>query len=305
MKASEIFRQYIWLTDTIFRSTGITFQELNERWVKTEMSGGIPMIRQTFNRHREAIQDMFGINIECQTKGGYYYYIENKETLKGNDLKSWMLDSLSIGNMLMDSSSLKKRIVLENIPAGKEYLRPIINAMKEEHKLQMSYQKFGQQESYTITVEPYAIKVFKQRWYLLAKNNKRAEPTIYALDRIVSLEETKENFNFPSDFDAELFFKDCYGVLCGTNDKALKIVIRTYYPFTNYLRTLPIHHSQKELASTSEYTDFEFYLRPTFDFRQELLSQGNEVEVLEPTSLRLEMQEALVKSLERYKQESL
>ena len=67
MKASEIFRQYIWLTDTIFRSGGITLKELNERWVKTEMSGGVPMIRQTFNRHREAIQDMFGINIECQT----------------------------------------------------------------------------------------------------------------------------------------------------------------------------------------------------------------------------------------------
>ena len=300
MKASEIFRQYIWLTDTIFRSGGITFQELNERWVKTEMSGGVPMIRQTFNRHREAIQDMFGINIECQTKGGYYYYIENTEMLKGNDLKSWMLDSLSIGNMLMDSSSLKNRIVLENIPVGKEYLRPIINAMKEEHKLQMTYQKFGQQESYTILVEPYAIKVFKQRWYLLAKNNKRAEPTIYALDRIVSLEETNENFNYPSDFDAELFFKDCYGVLCGTDDKAQKIVVRAYYPFTNYLRTLPIHHSQKELASTSEYADFEFYLRPTFDFRQELFSQINEVEVLEPISLRQDMKNALKKTLERY-----
>lgn len=300
MKASEIFRQYIWLTDIILRSEGITFQELNERWVKTEMSGGIPMIRQTFNRHREAIQDIFGINIECQTKGGYYYYIENKETLKSNDLRSWMLDSLCIGNMLMESNLLKDRIVLENIPAGKEYLRSIINAMKEEHKLQMTYKKFGQQESYTIIVEPYAIKVFKQRWYLLAKNYKRIEPTIYALDRIVSLEETNEKFNYPSDFDVELFFKDCYGVLCGTNDKVQRIVIRAYYPYINYLRTLPIHHSQKELTSTSEYADFEVYLRPTFDFRQELFSQSDEVEVLEPISLREEMKEALKKTLKRY-----
>ena len=300
MKASEIFRQYIWLTDIIIRSEGITFPELNERWIKTEMSGGIPMIRQTCNRHREAIQDIFGINIECQTKGGYYYYIENKETLKSNDLRSWMLDSLCIGNMLMESNLLKDRIVLENIPAGKEYLRSIINAMKEEHKLQMTYKKFGQQESYTIIVEPYAIKVFKQRWYLLAKNYKRIEPTIYALDRIVSLEETNEKFNYPSDFDVELFFKDCYGVLCGTNDKVQRIVIRAYYPYINYLRTLPIHHSQKELTSTSEYADFEVYLRPTFDFRQELFSQSDEVEVLEPISLREEMKEALKKTLKRY-----
>lgn len=300
MKASEIFRQYIWLTDIIFRSGGITFQELNERWIKTEMSGGIPMIRQTFNRHREAIQDMFGINIECQTKGGYYYYIENKETLKSNDLRSWMLDSLCIGNMLMESSLLKDRILLENIPVGKEYLRPIINAMKEEHKLQMTYKKFGQQESYTIIVEPYAIKVFKQRWYLLAKNNKRKEPSVYALDRIVALEEMSEPFDFPSDFDAEIFFKDCYGVLCGTDDKAQRIVIRAYHPYPNYLRTLPLHHSQKELESTPEYTDFELYLRPTFDFRQELLSQGDEVEVLIPDSLRQDMKEVAIRIVGRY-----
>lgn len=301
MKASEIFKQYIWLTDTIYRSRGISFQELNERWIRTEMSGGLPMSRTTFNRHREAIEEIFDINIECQQKGGYYYYIENEEVLKNNNLQQWMLDSISISNLLMESSSLKDRIVLENIPAGKEYLQPIINAMKQNHKLQMTYRKFGQQECYTIFVEPYAIKVFKQRWYLLAKNNKRQEPCIYALDRIISLEETTESFDYPSDFDTEMFFKDCYGVLCGTDDKAQQIVIRAYPPFTNYLRTLPIHQSQKELRSTPEYADFEFYLRPTFDFRQELLAQGYEVEVLEPLNLRQEMKKTLDKMRERYK----
>jgi len=300
MKASEIFKQYIWLTDTIYRSRGISFQELNERWIRTEISGGLPMSRTTFNRHKEAIEEIFDICIECQRKGGYYYYIENKEILKNNNLQHWMLDSISVSNLLMESSSLKDRIVLENIPAGKEYLQPIINAMKQSHKLQISYKKFGQENSYTVIVEPYAIKVFKQRWYLLAKNNKRQEPSIYALDRIVLLEETTESFDYQSDFDTDIFFRDCFGVIRGTEDKAQRIVIRAYRPFINYLRTLPIHHSQKELGSTSEYADFEFYLRPTFDFRQELLSQGYEVEVLEPVSLRLEMKEALEKMLNRY-----
>lgn len=302
MKAPKIIKQYIWIIDIIYRSKHISLQELNEQWIKTEMSSGLSMPRTTFNRHREAIEEIFDICIECRRNGGNsYYYIENEEILKNNDLQHWMLDSLSISNLLMESTSLKDRIVLENIPAGKEYLQPIINAMKQNHRLQMTYQKFGQQDGYTITIEPYAIKVFKQRWYLLAKNNKRAEPSIYALDRIVALEEMNESFDFPSDFDTELFFRDCYGVLCGTDDKAQQIIIRTYNPFTNYLRTLPIHHSQKEIKSTSEYTDFEFLLRPTFDFRQELLSQGNEVEVLEPISLREEMKKTLEKMLERYK----
>lgn len=300
MKASEIFKQYIWLTDTIYRSGGISLQELNERWVRTEMSGGLPMTRATFNRHKEAIEEIFGLCIECQRKGGYCYYIENEEVLKNNNLQHWMLDSLSISNLLMESSSLKGRIVLENIPAGKEYLQPIINAMKQGQKLMMTYRKFGNQESYTISVEPYAIKVFKQRWYLLANDRKHGRPTIFALDRIMKLEETDENFIYPSDFDTERFFKDYYGVLCGTGDKAQHIVIRTYPPFTNYLRTLPLHHSQKETKTTPEYADFEFHLRPTFDFRQELLSQGNEVEVLKPAKLREEMKKMMEKMLERY-----
>ena len=101
-------------------------------------------------------------------------------------------------------------------------------------------------------------------------------------------------------FYTEAFFAECYGVMCSTQCKAEKVVIRAYTPYTNYLRTLPLHHSQKELQSTPEYADFEFYLHPTFDFLQELFSQINELEVLEPAHLRQTMKEHLMKALERY-----
>ena len=300
MKASKIFRQYIWLTDTIYRSGGITLQELNARWVKTELSEGLPMTRMTFNRHRIAIEEIFDINIECQRKGGYTYHIENEEILKSNSLKHWMIDTLSVSNVLMESSSLKNRILLENIPSGREHLQPIINAMKQEKKLMIEYLKFGKQNVRRIVVEPYAIKVFKQRWYLLGNDDKWELPAVYALDRIKNLEKTDETFEYPKDFNAKEFFKDCYGVLCGSNDAAQKIIIRAYPQYVNYLRTLPLHSSQKELNSCSDYADFELYLRPTFDFRQELLSQGDEVEILQPESFREEMKSLLEKMLKRY-----
>ena len=300
MKASKIFRQYVWITDTIYHSGGITLQELNERWVKTELSEGIPMTRLTFNRHRAAIEEIFDINIECRRKG-YQYYIENEEILKSNSLKHWMIDSLSVSNVLLECSSLKDRILLENIPSGKKHLQPIINAMKQGKKLLIEYLRFGKLERRQIIVEPYAIKVFKQRWYLLAADDKWTIPAVYALDRIMSLKETGDSFEYPKDFNAEIFFKDCYGVICGTNDEVQKIVLRAYPPYVNYLRTLPLHTSQKELNSTSDYADFEFYLCPTFDFRQELLSQCNEVEVLKPAKLREEMKEMIGKMLERYR----
>ena len=200
----------------------------------------------------------------------------------------------------MENITLKDRIVLEKIPAGKHFLNPIIDAMKQNRKLVLTYCKFGQEEPYTITVEPYAIKVFKQRWYLLAKNYKRSLPTIYALDRVLSLQETDELFEFPEDFSTERFFKDFYGVLCHADEEVERIVIRAYPPLTHYLRTLPLHHSQKELQSTPEYADFEFYLHPTFDFLQELFAQTHEVEVLEPLRLRNSMKEYLLKALKRY-----
>ena len=301
MKTAEIFKQYIWLADILHRMKRLTLNEINERWMQTDMSGGLPMSRTTFNRHRLAIEEMFDLCIGCKESGRKsYYYIENIDVLENDNLKHWMLDALSIGKLLMDNISLKDRIVLEKIPAGKHFLNPIIGAMKQNRKLVLTYRKFGQEEPYTITVEPYAIKVFKQRWYLLAKNYKRSLPTIYAMDRMLNVQETDELFEFPEDFSTERFFKDFYGVLCHADEEVERIVIRAYPPLTHYLRTLPLHHSQKELQSTPEYADFEFYLHPTFDFLQELFAQTHEVEVLEPLRLRNSMKEYLLKALKRY-----
>ena len=301
MKTAEIFKQYIWLADIIYRMKRLTLNEINERWMQTDMSGGLPMSRTTFNRHRLAIEEMFDLCIGCKESGRKsYYYIENIDVLENDKLQHWMLDALSIGKLLMENITLKDRIVLEKIPAGKHFLNPIIDAMKQNRKLVLTYRKFGQEEPYTITVEPYAIKVFKQRWYLLAKNYKRSLPTIYAMDRMLNVQETDELFEFPEDFSTERFFKDFYGVLCHADEEVERIVIRAYPPLTHYLRTLPLHHSQKELQSTPQYADFEFYLHPTFDFLQELFAQTHEVEVLEPLRLRNSMKEYLLKALKRY-----
>ena len=301
MKASEIFRQYSWLAETIYKSGGITFRELNERWVRSPLSGGMPMLRQTFNAHRKEIRDAFGISIECH-KPTNRYYIDPDEGLPGNDFQNWMIETLSVSNVLMESVSLKDRLLMEHIPAGKDHFQTIVRAMKDNHKLRMTYRKFGQAEPYTIVVEPYAIKVFKQRWYLLAKNYKREAPSIYALDRMEALSETDEHFDLPAGFSARDFFGDCYGVMHEEKRRPQHIVVRAYDRLAHYLRTLPLHHSQTEVATTPMYTDFSYYLCPTFDFMQELLAQGKDVEVLKPASLRKEMMEMLRETMGRYEE---
>ena len=300
MKSFKILKNYIWLINTIYHSRGISLEEINERWIKNDMSDGEPLSRATFNRYKEAIEEIFDLTIDCQRKGGYLYSIKNESMIKSNKYQNWLLDTLSVSNMLIESDSLQSRILLENIPAGKQYLQPIINAMKQEHKLLMTYHKFGQQDNYTITVEPYAIKVFKQRWYLLANDYKRDTPSIYALDRMVSLEELHTTFHYPADFSPEAFFLNYYGVLCPPDSHPQRIVIRAYYPFAHYLHTLPLHRTQTVLLDTTEYTDFELYLCPTFDFKQELLAQGKDVEVLQPLSLREDMKQMILEAMKRY-----
>ena len=73
MTTLNLFKQYIWLVQTIYRARAITLTEINERWIRTEMSGGVEMARATFNRHKDAIEDIFGIIIDCDRRDGYKY----------------------------------------------------------------------------------------------------------------------------------------------------------------------------------------------------------------------------------------
>ena len=245
---------------------------------------------------------MFGIRIECDPTDKHQYYISNPETLTNNTTQSWMFRTLSINSVLMDGLAIKDQLLLENIPAGFEYLPIIINAIKHKKALIMDYKKFSDSDAYTTIIQPFCLKMFHQRWYLLGKSERKDyKMAIYALDRMTGLTETNTVFTMNPDFDAETFFKRFFGVFINEDIPAKRIVLRAYPPMTNYLRTLPLHHSQQEITTTNEYSDFEYFLVPSFDFRQAILKEGSELEVLEPQSFRDEIKEELTKSINRYK----
>lgn len=161
------FKEYIWLVNTIYDAGEITLSEINEKWLQTEISEGVPLSRTTFFRHKCAIEDIFGIYIDCDRKNGNKYYIGNKEVLREDSVQNWMLSTLSVSNMLEESQSLQHRILLENIPSGDDKLQLVINAMKENRQVMMTYRRYGSPASNSFTLSPYCIKLFHQRWYLL------------------------------------------------------------------------------------------------------------------------------------------
>ena len=205
MKHSQIFRQYIWIINTLRSCGGLTFEELNQKWKAEDVSRGKPLQRSSFNRHRDAILEMFGIIIDCDLRT-YKYYIGNQEALEDDSLERWIYSTLTVHGALSEGASVKERLVLENAPAGERYLDMMIHAIRCNHRLRIGYQKF-QAEGYEKTVCPYALKLFRQRWYLLARNDED-QMRIYALDRITSLCLTEETFEMPADFSAQKYFSE-------------------------------------------------------------------------------------------------
>lgn len=300
MKVFEKFKEYIWLVNTIYEAKAITLAEINERWLQTEMSEGIPLSRTTFHRHRIAIEEIFGLYIDCEKKNGNKYYIGNDYVLREDSVQNWMLSTLSVSNTLGESQSLHQRILLENIPSGGEQLQLVIKAMKENRSLMITYRRYGAPASSSCKIEPYCIKLFRQRWYMVGKLSNGWLAT-YSLDRIEDIFMMEAKFKVPEDFDAAKYFRDSYGIVVDSNLPLEKVVLRAYGNERYYLRDLPLHHSQREIGKTEEYTDFELHIKTTFDFKTQLFSRGAWLQVIEPQSLADEMIEWHQSAVERYK----
>ena len=291
--AKNLLNKYVWLVETIYKAKQITFEEINSRWLDNDMSEGKPLALRTFHKWRVAIEEMFGLIIENEQSGKYRYYIQNADELKSGSMRSWLFNTLTVSNLMMESASIKDKILFntltvsnlmmesasikdkilfDEIPDGEQYLPVILEALKKNQVLVMTYQSYWRDEANTFEVEPYCLKAFKQRWYLVCHNPYYDKMMIYALDRVHKLEPSGGTFTYPEDFNAADYFDDCFGIIA---DQSIDVETQT----------------QKEIERNDEYSIFTVRLRPTFDFRQEILSQGCDIEVLEPKWFRDEMAE--------------
>ena len=258
MKPARIYQHYVWIVNTLRQYKKLTLAQINELWMKDMVSDGNKLDRNSFRRHTDAILNMFGIIIEHE-ENTYKYYIANPEVLGDGTMEGWMLSTLTVSAVLTDSLSLRDYILLENVPAGQEFLQTNILAIKTRRRIMIQYQKFGFEAGEKL-ISPYALKLFHQRWYLLSHTGNHF--ATYSLDRMLMVQITDETFEIPDGFKPESYFTEYFGVLTDETPMA-HVVVRAYGKTANYLRTLPLHHSQRELQQTDEYTEFSFDIRPT------------------------------------------
>ena len=296
--AKNYFNRYIWLIDVIQRSGYISFVDIDRLWQKSclnEYRESNP--ERTFFNHLKAIYNTFGIEIKCDRSLGYY--IANNEDVESDALKNWMLQSLSLNSVINEGSDMRDRIICEDIPSSQKWLSDVMAGMRDGKKLNMTYQSFQSLEAHNYDIAPYCLKLFKQRWYMLAKSEKYNDLRIYALDRVLELNTTKKSFSLPKGFDPKDTFRKLFGVILD-NGPVEKVVIKVAEDQVKYYRTLPLHHSQEEGESGDGYTEFTYRLVPTFDFSRELLSKGENVEVMSPLWLRKEIAKELRRTINMY-----
>lgn len=299
---AQLFNRYIWLVDTIFRRGEITFEELSERWQRSTLNtSGDELPLRTFHNHKAAIQQMFDVNIDCNKRNGYKYYIENADDVERGGVRSWLINTFAVNNLINESHKLKSRILFEHIPSGQKYLTQIIEAMRDGITLEMTYHNFYSDKSNTFLIEPYCIKVFKQRWYVLAHSVYDDKMRIYSLDRIQNIYSTEQLFSLPEDFDGKEYFEDSFGII--TDNKILKeeVSVKAFGNKAKYFNSLPLHQSQKIEEQTDDYTVFTYDIKPTYDFRQELLSHGADIQVLTPKWFVEEVKDIVKKQWKLYK----
>lgn len=296
MRADRL-NKYIWIIDTISAHGCISRSELSDLWERSAFSDGNPFPHRTFFAYRRDIEQIFGIDIRCNS--AYEYYIDKPEGPSDEAFRSWMLDSYAMRHAMNDARDISARIIVEKVPSARRFLAPILRAMRECRDVIFTYAGYTRPfPEAGIRFSPYFIRLFHQRWYVIGLRHSDHSVRTYALDRIADLSQTTHSFTMPADMNPADYFKDIFGMTYSHgNAETVKIKAGAYY--ANYLRALPLHPSQQE-EIFSGFSVFTYRMKLTPDLVREIVSVGPDITVIEPRSLRLMVVEQLKTTLKNY-----
>lgn len=298
---SKTYIRYIWLLDTISGSKiPLTYDHIVKIWESSPYAGmgGLPI--RTFHEHRKGIEEMFGVVIECDKSKGYTYYIKNPEVLKQNPYAQLLLRKYSVPQDFSTFNMMRDRILLEEIPHGTAYVDSVVEAMRSNTELIIDYQRYeGRRE--TFTMQPYALKVYNRRWYVIGYAKERDTIRHLALERFLDLQTTTTKFEFPTDFDPWKYYNNVVGIYVDDKLPVVNLRLRAYGVQVEYVRMLPLHKSQSEVASKyGEFAEFTYRVCLTPELKSKILAMGPNVEVIEPAEYREEIKNEISLTLKRY-----
>jgi len=252
---------------------------------------------RTFQRDIQEIGSIFGIYIKFDFSGKYYFIEEEFEL----EMSDRFFEAFDLFNALKTKENLSQFVAFDNRHSGgTEHIYGLLHAIRNHFFVSFSYQKFYSDHISERTVEPLALKEYRYRWYLFARDTYDERIKTYALDRFTDLQITNSHFQKDTDFDIAEYLRYCFGVIVPEDEKPQEIVL-SFEPFQGkYIKSLPLHHSQKILTDNEEELRISLQLYLTHDFIMELLSLGDTVKVITPQELADELKEKYENALKNY-----
>lgn len=295
---SGLIEKYIWLLQLLSDAgeAGMSLEGISQAYY--ERYGSV-YPRRTFNNHRVAIDEIFGIKIGCDRSTNRYFLdefaVDKRQTVQ------WLINTFSVNSLLsLGKERLGGRVLVEDVPSGHRFLTKVMRAMMENKEIEITYCKYSSDIPEILHIQPFIVKEYEKRWYLVGYCVERKALRLYGLDRIRSIEYTGESFVFPKNFDAREKFVVSFGPYL-PEGKPQIIRLKAYGTEALYLKDLPLHESQTLVSSDEKESIFRLYLIPTDNFVMELCKHGSRIEVLEPESLRKRVIEELTKTLDIYR----
>ena len=254
---------------------------------------------RTLQRDIKEIRNTFNVNIEY-SRSEKGYFIDNMEVDNVNFQRRIeafdMFNSLNIAKDITPFVHLEKRR-----PEGTDNLYLLLQAIKKKVVVKFSYEKFWKEEITTREFEPYGLKEFKYRWYVLGKDTKDNVVKTFGLDRISDLEITNKKFKLPKEYNIEEQFRYSFGII-SPNAEEPEVIILSFDPVQGkYIKTLALHYDQEEIVSNSKEFRIKLKLYITHDLVMELLSYGKNLKVIAPAKLVKRIKDEHKKAFEQYK----
>jgi len=298
---SELIDKYIWLVQTFIDAgeRGLSLPEIADRW--TARYGGEDYPRRSFNNHREAVAEVFGIEIACNRSTNRYYIDAGESAVDKRQSVDWLVNTFTVNNLLtLSKERLSGRVSVEDIPSGQKWLVSVMQSMLDNTEMELHYRKYMSEDEEVRHIRPYAVKEFAKRWYIVAYSEEASALRVYAMDRILALKPTGEKFKMPKGFQVDDLFESSYGIYLPEGEEPVLVKLRTTLREAAYLQDLPLHPSQVFLGSEGDFCLFALCVIPNPNFIMELVKHGGRLEILEPESLREQVKQELRNALKLY-----
>ena len=287
------FRRVVWMLNSFLFAGKLSREELNDRWQRSTLNeDGEQISRFTFMRWKEALEKVFDLMFVLDEHDRYRYHIVNPEVLDKDTVYCHAFHHFSLVTALMTVIGGGKLLFGELAP-GAEYAAIVSDCIDQQRRLYFDYVKFTKEGAPKkvehFEYEPWCMKLFRGRIYLYGRDIEAKSDKVFAMDRMSNVRQSAVGFMFPGNEDYIIRFRDLYGVTWKDGDKPCRVVLRAYGKLPSYLRSLPLHWSQREEGHGDGWVDFSYWLCPNYEFMQAITLELKEVDVIEPPHLVEEM----------------